>query len=609
MCRGSVASAAVRYVATLTLTVGATLWGGATLWDAVVVAPVFDAPSGKVAVLADGAPKIAAAMLESDDWMQSIRSEKFWASNKVGGSSAKAAKPDFSQRSGLIKASVPTPAPEAPAAKPQYSKSSQPKSERTDGSDWYEGDGGNHRTVCVRLCDGYFWPISFSTDSDNFDRDKRVCEKSCASPTRLFVHDNPGQDVEQMADLKGNPYTKLRTAFLFRTSYDESCKCNSHPWEQASKDRHRVYALEAEKRKGSQHAAAELTRMKSALIEARKAAMAVRTAAVETGSLSARALPVSAVKRFEAPVPVVIAGHSPMSATLTGSSGLVLAGPAAAVLDIMPITAAPVVAKQGRLQQWAQMTPPTSPLTSQVDGSQGAVPKTASSEPTIKLPNVPFALPSNPPIVSGLTGLIASLVQSKSPVPAPVVPAPVLPAAVLPAPVATPVETASLAKPNAPAAVASKLPVSAPPIVAGANDELGIKAPLAVNTAQLEQVNARRKPTGEQPKAADKSEPKPQRRAEPKVAAEEPAPRPKSRPVEPRPVERREPERPKPESRQEPRVVARPTPAPRVVERPAPRPVRVVEAPRPTPQVARVRPQQVTAVRSDNWRVRVFESR
>jgi Protein of unknown function (DUF2865) len=545
--RGSFGSAVLRYAAVLTVSVGATLWSGSILWDAVIGAP-FDRERARDASPTN-APSTASAVLEGgDDWMQNLRSEKFWASNKSGGSNKSAKSesrassgPDFSQRSGLIKSSVPTPSsetkfPSKSLSKAQDSKS-ESKNERADGSNWYSGNG-NHRTVCVRLCDGYFWPVSFSTDSDNFDRDKRVCEKSCgSSQTRLFVHDNPGQDIDQMVDLKGVPYTKLRTAFLFRTSYDQSCKCNAHPWEQASKDRHRIYALEAEKRKGSQHAAAELTRMKSALIEARKTATAVRTASIEparNGSTRTDVTPgaVGSGKRM--------ARHAPLSGLLTSDE----------VLDPVALEAAESrLVTAGRLQQWAQMMP--TPNLSR------------PPEPATKLPAPPFALPNNaPPMLTASGQQTASLA--------------------LPAPSAGS-KSATVQRHN--------LAVTAPPIIARANDELGIKAPLAVNTAQLEQVNAPRKSPVESPKIAQGAPNTPKQ----KVAVSEPEPR-----TEPKPQR---------EAKREPRVaVARPSPAPtpRVVERPAPRPaVRVVEAPRP--QVAR--PQQITAVRSDAWRARVFESR
>ena len=61
-----------------------------------------------------------------------------------------------------------------------------------------------------------------------------------------------------MEDLSGRPYSRLKTAYLYRTEYNESCKCKSDPWEQEATDRHRAYALEAAKRKGDKTAAQEL---------------------------------------------------------------------------------------------------------------------------------------------------------------------------------------------------------------------------------------------------------------------------------------------------------------------------------------------------------------
>ena len=32
-------------------------------------------------------------------------------------------------------------------------------------------DGATYRTMCVRLCDGYFWPVSFTATKREFARD------------------------------------------------------------------------------------------------------------------------------------------------------------------------------------------------------------------------------------------------------------------------------------------------------------------------------------------------------------------------------------------------------------------------------------------------------
>ena len=65
--------------------------------------------------------------------------------------------------------------------------------------------------MCVRLCDGYDFPISFSATRDRLARDAKTCESSCGGQARLFIYRNPGADVEDMVDLRGQPYRKLNT--------------------------------------------------------------------------------------------------------------------------------------------------------------------------------------------------------------------------------------------------------------------------------------------------------------------------------------------------------------------------------------------------------------
>ena len=109
---------------------------------------------------------------------------------------------------------------------------------------------GSYRTVCVRLCDGYFFPISFATTPENFSRDSAACSARCNSPARLYVYPNPGGEPEQMVGLDGKPYTALKSAFLFRTNYDAACSCKPQPWSQEALARHRAFA-DAEKKSGT----------------------------------------------------------------------------------------------------------------------------------------------------------------------------------------------------------------------------------------------------------------------------------------------------------------------------------------------------------------------
>jgi hypothetical protein len=83
-----------------------------------------------------------------------------------------------------------------------------------------------YRTLCVRLCDGYYFPVSFSTLPNHFQRDAEVCQQQCAAPAELFYHQNPGGAVEQMISYSGQqPYTSLKTAFRYRKEFVQGCSC------------------------------------------------------------------------------------------------------------------------------------------------------------------------------------------------------------------------------------------------------------------------------------------------------------------------------------------------------------------------------------------------
>ena len=86
---------------------------------------------------------------------------------------------------------------------------------------------GTFRTLCVRTCDGYYFPISFSTTSDRFAADEVQCEKMCpGTETALYFHPMPNGDAEQsIAFRDGEPYQSLPTAFAYRKNVDTACTC------------------------------------------------------------------------------------------------------------------------------------------------------------------------------------------------------------------------------------------------------------------------------------------------------------------------------------------------------------------------------------------------
>jgi len=85
---------------------------------------------------------------------------------------------------------------------------------------------GTFRTLCVRTCDGYYFPISFSTTRKHFESDEATCRRMCpAGNPNLYYHAVGGQGPENMLGLDGSPYTDLFTAFRYRSVLDTGCSC------------------------------------------------------------------------------------------------------------------------------------------------------------------------------------------------------------------------------------------------------------------------------------------------------------------------------------------------------------------------------------------------
>jgi hypothetical protein len=101
---------------------------------------------------------------------------------------------------------------------------------------------GRYRTLCVRLCDGFYWPITHSTIRARFSRDAKQCESGCPGRSQLFVQRSGSDDIEGMVDLKGIPYTQLKNALRYRTEYVQDCTCRGNPWDPEAIARHRAYA-------------------------------------------------------------------------------------------------------------------------------------------------------------------------------------------------------------------------------------------------------------------------------------------------------------------------------------------------------------------------------
>jgi len=97
---------------------------------------------------------------------------------------------------------------------------------------------GTYRTVCVRTCDGFYFPISFATVPARFPDDERTCKNLCpAAEASLFSYRNPGEDMNQAVSISGQPYSSSPNAFRYRQEFNPSCACKAagQTWSEALK--------------------------------------------------------------------------------------------------------------------------------------------------------------------------------------------------------------------------------------------------------------------------------------------------------------------------------------------------------------------------------------
>jgi hypothetical protein len=83
---------------------------------------------------------------------------------------------------------------------------------------------GGRRLVCVRTCDGSFFPLSNAPGGrQNADE---MCQALCPG-TETMAFATPGGDngMNRAVSLNGRPYASIANAFKYKKAYDSSCAC------------------------------------------------------------------------------------------------------------------------------------------------------------------------------------------------------------------------------------------------------------------------------------------------------------------------------------------------------------------------------------------------
>ena len=106
------------------------------------------------------------------------------------------------------------PAPEVVATTPgDVPTDLKPKDTRASG-----------RAVCVRLCDGFFFPSVTSAGGDD------ACAAQCPdAPTARYTEPVGSDRIEDAVSTSGAPYTALPVANHYQTTLDNTCRCHRSP--------------------------------------------------------------------------------------------------------------------------------------------------------------------------------------------------------------------------------------------------------------------------------------------------------------------------------------------------------------------------------------------
>jgi hypothetical protein len=87
------------------------------------------------------------------------------------------------------------------------------------------GAYGGSQAVCVRTCDGGFFPLNFSAHSASEDELESLCQALCPNTEVKLYTRNPNSPIDTALGADGTAYRDLPNALKFQTSFDPSCAC------------------------------------------------------------------------------------------------------------------------------------------------------------------------------------------------------------------------------------------------------------------------------------------------------------------------------------------------------------------------------------------------
>jgi len=85
--------------------------------------------------------------------------------------------------------------------------------------------GGGSTAICVRTCDGGFFPVSYSIGGRDLDSFADLCQALCPNAETTVYRYTNGGDINDAVNSIGASYTELKNAGKFRKTFDPACTC------------------------------------------------------------------------------------------------------------------------------------------------------------------------------------------------------------------------------------------------------------------------------------------------------------------------------------------------------------------------------------------------
>jgi hypothetical protein len=94
------------------------------------------------------------------------------------------------------------------------------------------------KEVCVRTCDGYFFPIGYSGSGGRSGDLQEMCKALCPNAEVALYSYPPSGDINEAVGADGTRYADLPNALKYRKSVDSTCTCRrrGQSWAQALAD-------------------------------------------------------------------------------------------------------------------------------------------------------------------------------------------------------------------------------------------------------------------------------------------------------------------------------------------------------------------------------------